>query len=612
MTRGLVAAAAAAGLLAAAGCGGGDTGTGDGEAGRPGGVYRVATTDLGFNGGFDPTGEYLGFAWGVQTQLLVRPLTGYRHTAGAAGTEVLPDLATAIPEPTDGGRTWTFRIRDGVRFGPPVNREVTSRDVAFAFERIATPSLVAQYGHYYADIAGWQEFADGTADTIRGIRTPDSRTIVFRLTRPVGDLPYRLALPATAPIPREVARCTTRPGEYGRYLISSGPYMLKGSDRLDISSCEAMRPISGFAPTRGLSLVRNPNYDPATDSPEQREALPDGFEFVVNTNEKDIFDRIEAGEYEGSIDAVPPEVARRLSGEDSDRLRANPDDATGFIFMNTTVAPFDDVHVRRAANLAMDKAGLQRAWGGPFYGEIATHIAPPTMHGSDPAIAGYDPYATPDHAGDVEAARAEMRRSRYDTDGDGRCDADACRGVLYVNQSVAPYVRMTPVVRTSLERIGITVEVRELPTGPAYETTDGVANRVAIGSNARWGKDYADASTFMGLFDGRSIIPSGNSNYSLVGLTAARARELGIPFPAGGVPNVDRRIDACAAAAGAERRACWIGLEKTLMEDVVPWIPYLWSNNTDLLGPAVTDWDHDQFSGETAYAHVAVDPSRQR
>jgi hypothetical protein len=156
------------------------------------------------------------------------------------------------------------------------------------------------------------------------------------------------------------------------------------------------------------------------------------------------------------------------------------------------------------------------------------------------------------------------------------------------------------------------VQVRELPTGPAYETSGVVANRVQIGANARWGKDYPDPSTFMVLFDGRNILPTGNSGYALVGLTAEQAKEFKIDYPAGGVPSVDADIDACAAALGDERSACWVALDKKLMEEVVPWVPYLFANNTDLLGPAVTKWDFDQFSGEAAYAHVAVDPSKQK
>jgi ABC-type transport system substrate-binding protein len=279
--------------------------------------------------------------------------------------------------------------------------------------------------------------------------------------------------------------------------------------------------------------------------------------------------------------------------------------------MNVAEAPFDDVEVRRAVNLVLDKDGMRRAFGGPFYGEIAGHTMPNALFGNDPRVVDYDPYATAGARGDVEAAKAAMRRSRHDTDGDGVCDTSACRGVLFVNRAEAPYPRLTPVVRESLAKIGITLEVREMPTGASYDAVGAPRNRVQLMANVVWGKDFPDPTTYAVLFDGRNILDSGNSATSLVGLTRAQARTLGIPYPEGGVPSVDRRITACNAAVGAARRDCWIELEKTLMEDVVPWAPYMFSANTDLLGPAVTRWDFDQFSGEAALAHVAVDPSRQ-
>jgi len=614
----LLGAAAVAGSLGLAGCGGDDddaaqTDGTNGAAATKGGVYRVAQADFGFNGGFDPTGEYLGFGWAIHNQLLIRPLLGYRHTAGVAGTELLPDLATEIPEPTDGGRTYTFTIKEGVRFGPPVNRAVTSKDVAYAFQRLATKSLVPQYYTYYTDIVGFQEAYDGKARTISGITTPDDRTIVFKLKRPVGDFPYRLAMPATAPIPEEVGRCITRPQEYGRYVIATGPYMFAGSDKLRIGNCNQLRPISGFNPSRRMSLVRNPNYDPATDTTEQREALPDRFEFIINTNSGDIFDKIDAGEYEDSSDAAPAEFARRYSRDDAlkDRLYSEPEDSTAYIFMNLATPPFDDVNVRRAVNWAIDKSALQRAWGGRLYGDIATHIAPNSIYGDNPEITEYDPYATPDSAGDVERAKEEMRKSEYDTDKDGVCDAGPCRGVLFMNRNVAPYPRLTPVIRDNLAQIGIRVEVRELPTGPAYEAVGNVSQRIQMGSNARWGKDYPDPLTFHKLFYGPAIIPTGNSGYALVGLSRQQAQEAGIPYPQGGVPSVDADFDRCSTLAGDERTACWVALDKKLMEEVVPWVPYLFFRSVGITGPAVTKHDFDQFSAETAYAHVAVDASKQ-
>lgn len=625
-TWALTGALVVAGSLGLAACGGdsgGDTKTTGGTtdkgtsttAAAKGGIFRVGTTDFGFNGGFDPSGEYLGWAWDLYSNLLVRPLAGYRHTKGAAGVEILPDLAEAIPEPTDNGTTWTFKIKKGVKFGPPVNREVTSKDVAYAFQRIATKSVTAQYGFYYNEIQGLADYRDGKAKTISGITTPDDQTIVFKTTKAVGDFPYRLAMPATAPIPQEVAKCFTKAGEYGRYVIATGPYMIKGSDKLNATSCATMKPIAGFNPTKSLSLVRNPNYDPATDSTEMREALPDGFEFVINTNVKDIFDKIEKGLYEDSVDAVPPDVARRFSQDEAkkDRLESNNDDSTNYIYMNMAEAPFDDVHVRKAVNWAIDRGALQKAWGGPFYGQVGSHIVPPTVYGAGADIADYNPYATDSDAGDLAKAQEEMKQSAYDANKDGVCDAKACNDVLFLNRSIDPFVKMTPVIRDALAKIGIKVKVRELTTGPAYETSGVIANRIQVGSNARWGKDYPDASTFFQpLFDGRNLLATGNSGYALTGLTAAQAKEFKIPYPKGGVPSVDADIDKCLALGGTERNACWAALDKKLSEEVVPWAVYMFGKNTDLLGPAVTKWDFDQFSGEAAYAHVAVDPAKQK
>jgi len=94
------------------------------------------------------------------------------------------------------------------------------------------------------------------------VRAPDAHTIVFHLTRPTGDFLYRLALPATGPIPVEVARCfEDQAGKYGRDVVSTGPYMIEGADRVNASSCAALKPMSGYDGISNLSLVRNPAYD---------------------------------------------------------------------------------------------------------------------------------------------------------------------------------------------------------------------------------------------------------------------------------------------------------------------------------------------------------------
>ncbi len=625
----LVAAVACAVLVGGAACGGDDdTSSAEGEGaaalmqelggpvdlGTPtqGGTLRIATVDLANTAQFDPTGEYF-FHTGLKA--ITRTLLGYRATAGAAGDELVPDLAEAQPEISADGLTYTFRLREGVRFGPPVNREITSRDVAYAMRRIATPGL-AQYAFYYTVIDGFQDVLDGKADRIRGISTPDDRTIVFRLTEPRGDFPFAFSLPATAPIPEEVARCHADPHEYGRYVISSGAYMIEGSEDLDISSCGSQRPLRGLDLIRGATFVRNPNYDPATDPERDPANYPDRIRIIVNTNTADIYAKIARGEYDGSFDRPPGATARRYLQDPGlrPRLRVNSQDATWYIAMNLTQPPFDDVHVRRAMNMVMDLAGLQRAWGGPVSGEIATDVVPDGILGDDMRTASYHPFQDPPYDGDPEAAAAEMKLSRYDTDGDGVCDAPECRGIVLITRNQPVWKQMTPIIKASAARIGVGLSPREVPPTVAYGTAGDVKKGIPISTHAGFGKDYADArTTIVPLHDGRSIIPEGNGNLGLVGLTPAQARELGVRLPAGGPPpSVDRDIDRCLTTSGEERTACWTALDRRITEEVVPWVPYLDSTNLDVLGPAVTHYDFDQSAGEMALTETAVDPAKQR
>lgn len=606
--------------MIAAACGGGDddgadTGsetTDEGEAIK-GGTFRILTDDFGFTGAFDPAGEYLGSAWGYYSNLLLRTLVTYEHIGGPEGNELVPDLAAEVPEVTADQTEYTFTLKDGVMFGPPLSREITAEDVEYAFERIATPSLSAQYGFYYlSTIEGMQEFADGKADDISGIEASGNE-ITFTLTEPTGDFLFRLAMPATAPVPEEVAGCFKNAGEYGRYVIASGPYMIEGSDELDASNCKALSPISGFDPDQFLNFVRNPDYDPATDDPAVRESNPDRFELTINTNLDDIFNKIQAGEAEASINTPPTDVVREYSTSEElrDQMVVSAADRTWYITMNLTQPPFDDINVRKAVNLIIDKDGMRRAWGGPTAGEIATHITPPQVTGGTPTAEEYDPYPSADFAGDEEAAKAAMAESEYDSDGDGVCDAPECSGLLMINRNVSPWTEMEPVVVESLSKIGLEVEPRELESGTAYTTIQTVSRQVPIALNAGWGKDYADASTFAVLFESASITCEGNVNYALVGLTPEQAQECGAEGSIDSVPSADDQITPCKSLTEQERIDCWIEMDKYLMEEVVPWAPYLWATNIDIIGPAVANFEYDQFSGEGSWAHVSVNESLQ-
>jgi hypothetical protein len=116
----------------------------------------------------------------------------------------------------------------------------------------------------------------------------------------------------------------------------------------------------------------------------------------------------------------------------------------------------------------------------------------------------------------------------------------------------------------------------------------------------------------MVLFDSRSILPEGNVNYSLIGITPEQAEEIGAEGTLEGVPSVDADIDECNAVLDAdERNVCWQDLDKKLMEEIVPWVPYLDATNRDVISEALVNYTYDQESGEMAWSQVAVDESKQ-
>ncbi len=319
-----------------------------------GGTYKVGwEQSFGFTDNMDPVGEYLAEGFAIQTSLLDRTLVGYNHVPGAAGNKIVPDIATAVPTPTNGGKTYTFHIKQGVKFGPPVNRQVTSADFLNEMKRLASPKDGQEYGFYYNVIKG---FASGKGKTISGISTPNASTIVFNLTQPTGDFLYRMSMGATSPQPAEVTKCFEgQAGKYGNDLISTGPYMIQGIDKVDISDCSKITAASGYDGTSKMILVRNPNYDPKTDSTAARQNLPDEFDFLIDANKDDIYSKVAAGDFQDEVSSPPGQVLEKYYTSHSPLLKQYSGDRTWYLTMNLTSPPFDDVHVRKAFNFIIEQ-----------------------------------------------------------------------------------------------------------------------------------------------------------------------------------------------------------------------------------------------------------------
>ena len=141
----------------------------------------------------------------------------------------------------------------------------------------------------------------------------------------------------------------------------------------------------------------------------------------------------------------------------------------------------------------------------------------------------------------------------------------------------------------------------------AYPVIQTTSKNIPISTRPRWFKDYADASTFIDpLFKGANMIPSGNTNYALVGLKPSQVKELGVTGSTKNVPSIDKASEICGKLTGNARLSCYALIDKTLMEKIVPWVPYMSAKTVTILGPKVTKWNFDQNAGFTALAHVAV------
>jgi peptide/nickel transport system substrate-binding protein len=612
--RKLLALVAVVGLVATA-CAGGDEEAPkkqpEGEEIPSGGTLNLAL--LGdVSHAFDPQKEYYNIGWSFMRCCLLRTLLSYNgKPTEERGTELFPDLAADLPEISEDGLTWTFTLKDGITYGPPFqDTPIVAQDFIRAMEREADPKAAAGgYSNYYAVIEGFTEFSEGKADSISGMTAVDDTTLEIRLTEPTGDLGFRLAMPAAAPIPEGAA--DGHQEDYGRFLVPSGPYMFEGSEALDFSvDPKDQEPVAGYVPERSIILVRNPSWDKATD--DLRPAYVDRIEVTIGGTEEDLANKVDNAEIDLVFDGVPPAQQIRKYQADpnlKDQINSYPADGQRYISFNLAEPPFDDIHVRKALNLALDKDGMRRLRGGELFGDIAGHIIVDSLLNNQ--LQDYDPYATPNSQGDINAAKEEMKQSKYDTNGDGVCDDPSCKDILTFIDEADPYPDQTALQQDNFEPLGMTFDVKPGERSTfMYDKCNDPGAHAAYCPSPAWGKDYADAFTFADPLFGQEFLgPDSCCNYSLVGADAAFLQEHG--YTVTEVPSVEDKLAECAPLTGEERITCYAELDQLLMEEVVPWVPYLFDNNVDVISTRIVNYSFDQFAGNAALDHMAIAKDQQ-
>ena len=533
-----------------AGCG-----SNKGTSGKQGGEVTV----LDVAGGVDSLDP--GY-WYYQTDYMELAETTQRQLYGwpATAKKPAPDLAEGPPQVGAGGKQYTIKIKSGIKYSAPLqNRTVKAADIKYAMERCFLPRVGNGYASvYYADIQGVKAFTSGKAKQVSGIQAPNPTTLVIKTTKPVGVLANgnALALPCTTPVPKDYAQKYDKGSQssYGEHQVFTGPYMIKGADKGTV-------PKSSYLPGKTLVLVRNPSWVKSTDF------RPAYFNKITMSGGSDISvasRKILSGSrlMSGDFAAPPTNILKQGVTSRKSQFDIKPSQSIRYVTLNTKVKPLDDVNVRKALAAVTDREALRLTRGGPSIGVLATHWIPPDMPGFDEAGGeagpGYDFFKNPN--GDVNLAMQYMKKAGYKS---GKYTGPP---LLMIGDNEPPASKTGEAWQNQIAKIGFKVNYRQVPHATMLSKFCQVPKqKVALCPNTAWGKDFFDSQSEMDpTFNGKSIVPSGNSNM-------AQAND----------PKLNAMLDKATSLTDDAQRAKAYGEADRYATGQVFYIPWLWDNQVN-------------------------------
>ena len=520
--------------------------------GKTGGnLTVVASSDVDY---IDPGAAYYQFTFMVTTATQ-RALYSFGPDDAV---DAVPDLATKAADVSSDGKTVTVKIRSDVKFSPPVDRAATSADVKYAIERAFLPTVANGYaGAYFGDIIGVQEFQDGKATEISGIDTPDDTTIVFNLNRGTGGVVAgALALPISAPVPKEYAAKfdAKNPSTYGVNQVATGPYMIEA---------DAKGALTGYEPGKKINLVRNPNWDRATDF---RKAYLDTIKIEEGNDDTTVASRqILSGNGQVNGDfGPPPPVLKQIVNSTPDQLALTPSGGLRYVSLNTTLAPFNNLNVRKAVLAVFDREAMRATRGGPLLGPIANHFIPPAMGGFDEAGGltgtGVDFLKYP--KGNLALAKEYMKKGGFPS---GMYTGS--QQLLMVGTSGGAAQKSSEVAAAQLEKLGFKPKLRLVTQDSMYTKFCNVPKaKVVICPNVGWLKDFADPQTILDpTFNGKNIVDVNNSNW-----------------PQLNVASVNSAMDSAEVVVGADaRNKAWAAIDRQITAQA-PAVPWIWDDTANI------------------------------
>jgi peptide/nickel transport system substrate-binding protein len=482
-----------------------------------GGTLRIlGTEDLDH---FDPTSAGL-----VTTNNFLRAVSRQLISYESSTDElkrITPkgDLATDVPQPTNDGKTYTFKLRQGAAWNTKDGaRQIVSQDFVLGFKRMCNPALGSSALTYFQDlIVGMSDFCAGFAkveptveamkayiegNQISGIETPDAETLVFNLTESAGDFVYMLSLTTASPAPAEVVNYMPDGPEYRENYIASGPYT-----------------VGAYTPDSSLKLERNPSWK--ADSDPLRKAYVDEIEITFGLQADNVIQQLQAGDGDMSYDVtIPPATLQMLTAANDPKLVTVSSGNTNFIFINTVSGnnngALKDLKVRQALQYAIDKAAIVQQMGGPAVAKPQNGILGLGVLG----FHEFNLYPTPDDKGDAEKAKALLAEAGFP---DG-----ITLKMPFRNKGAEPAIAQT--IQASMKKAGITLELTSVAPADYYSkfmtnpinTKEGTWDIAPVG----WTPDWAGGAA-RSVFQPQFTFNGTHQTYNYTDYNNPEATELG-------------------------------------------------------------------------------------
>ncbi len=504
-----------------------------------------------------------------------RPLYSNKPNTTSQAT---PDMASSAPEVSPDNKTVTVHLREGVHFSPPVNREVTAQDVAYAIQRGANPNVANPYFQSYFKAIEGAPDADG--GPIKGIQTPDTHTIIFHLDEPKGQLVAdALVLPLTAAVPKEYAEKFDRnePSNYASYQVATGPYMLKNDSSGKVLGI-------GYIPGTSATLLRNPNWKADTDF---RPAYLDQINIKIGGTTAVIGRQVLEGT--NVVENEPPaQSAVRLGAEKyKQQLEISPGAGTHYIAVNNKVGPFSNINLRKALWAALNRTAMDKARGGELVTSVMTHFIYPTIPGFSQAggLAGPKVDYNEHPEGNAAVAEKYVKLAGYPS---GKYTGG--KTIEVVGSRGNPSEQDAEIVNQTLKNLGFTTKFTLVESATMYARYCGVPKEeVDVCPSVGWVADFADPQAVLNIaFNGKYIEPVNNANWSQTN-----------------VPKINAAMTAGETVQGASARAtAWAKIDEELVENAAA-IPFDYDKQPNIEGSQVAgvgdlwnvgQWDYNWTS----------------